>query len=71
MIKEYLAEAEERMNKSAEALKRELATLRAGRATPALLDKIQVDYYGAMTPLNQMANISAPESRMLLIQPLG
>ena len=69
MIKEYLAEAEERMNKSAEALKRELATLRAGRATPALLDKIQVDYYGAMTPLNQMANISAPESRMLLIQP--
>ena len=62
MIKEYLAEAEERMNKSAEALKRELATLRAGRATPALLDKIQVDYYGAMTPLNQMANISAPES---------
>ncbi|MEE0776160.1 MAG: ribosome recycling factor [Bacillota bacterium] len=69
MIKEYLAEAEERMNKSAEALKREFATLRAGRATPALLDKIQVDYYGAMTPLNQMANISAPESRMLMIQP--
>ena len=69
MIKEYLEDAERRMEKTSEALKKEFATLRAGRATPALLDKIQVEYYGAMTPLNQMANISAPESRLLVIQP--
>lgn len=69
MIKEYMEDAERRMEKTSEALKHEFATIRAGRANPSLLDKIQVDYYGAMTPLNQMANISAPESRMLLIQP--
>lgn len=69
MIKEYMEDAERRMEKTSEALKKEFATLRAGRATPALLDKIQVDYYGAMTPLNQMANISAPESCMLVVQP--
>lgn len=69
MIKEYMEDAERRMEKTSEALKKEFATLRAGRATPALLDKIQVDYYGAMTPLNQMANISAPESRLLVVQP--
>ncbi len=69
MIKDYIEEAERRMGKTAEALKREFATLRAGRATPALLDKIQVDYYGALTPLSQMANISAPESHLLMIQP--
>ncbi len=69
VIKEYMEDAERRMEKTSEALKREFSTLRAGRATPALLDKIQVDYYGAMTPLNQMANISAPESRLLVVQP--
>lgn len=69
MIKEFMEAAEEKMTKTCEALKRDYATLRAGRATPALLDKIQVDYYGAPTPINQMANISAPESRLLLIQP--
>ncbi len=69
MIKEYMEDAERRMEKTSEALKKEFSTLRAGRATPALLDKIQVDYYGAMTPLNQMANISAPESRLLTVQP--
>jgi ribosome recycling factor len=69
VIKEYLEDAERRMEKTSEALRREFATLRAGRATPALLDKIQVDYYGTMTPLNQMANISAPESRLLVVQP--
>ena len=57
------------MKKSIEALKREYSTLRAGRATPALLDKIMVDYYNAPTPLNQVANISVPEPRMILIQP--
>ncbi|GIO29968.1 MULTISPECIES: ribosome recycling factor [Paenibacillus] len=61
--------AEERMEKAISALKRDLATLRAGRATPALLDRVQVEYYGAMTPLNQLANINTPDSRTLMIQP--
>lgn len=61
--------AEERMEKAIAALKRELATLRAGRATPALLDRVQVEYYGAMTPINQLANISTPDPRTLMIQP--
>lgn len=61
--------AAERMEKAIGALKRDLATLRAGRATPALLDRIQVDYYGTPTPLNQLANINTPDSRTLLIQP--
>lgn len=69
MIKAYLEAGEEKMTKTCEALKREYATLRAGRATPSLLDKVQADYYGVPTPINQMANISAPESRLLLIQP--
>jgi ribosome recycling factor len=61
--------AEDRMDKAIGALKRDLASLRAGRATPALLDRIQVEYYGAMTPVNQLANLSTPDSRTLLIQP--
>ncbi|MGZ9584604.1 ribosome recycling factor [Paenibacillus marinisediminis] len=61
--------AEERMEKAVGALKRELATLRAGRASAALLDRIQVEYYGAMTPVNQLANISTPDPRTLIIQP--
>ncbi|WP_150267725.1 ribosome recycling factor [Paenibacillus tepidiphilus] len=61
--------AEERMEKAIGALKRDLATLRAGRASTALLDRIQVEYYGAPTPVNQLANISTPDSRTLLIQP--
>jgi ribosome recycling factor len=62
-------DAEERMEKAIGALKRDLGTLRAGRATPALLDRIQVEYYGAMTPVNQLANINTPDSRTLLLQP--
>ena len=54
--------AEERMEKAILALKRDLATLLAGRAAPALLDRITVEYYGAPTPLNQLANISTPEN---------
>ena len=50
-------------------LKRDLTSLRAGRATPSLLDRIQVEYYGAMTPVNQLANLTTPDSRTLLIQP--
>ncbi|MGG3306332.1 ribosome recycling factor [Paenibacillus lautus] len=61
--------AEERMEKAILSLKRDLATLRAGRAAPALLDRISVEYYGAPTPLNQLANISTPDSRTLMIQP--
>ncbi|MMZ62847.1 Ribosome-recycling factor [compost metagenome] len=61
--------AEERMDKAIQALKRDLATLRAGRATPSLLDRIQVEYYGAPTPVNQLANINTPDSRTLMIQP--
>ncbi len=69
MLDLVYSEAEERMEKVIGAFQRELATLRAGRATPALLDRIEVDYYGTMTPLNQMAGVSAPESRLLVIQP--
>ncbi|MDY8024003.1 ribosome recycling factor [Paenibacillus polymyxa] len=61
--------AEERMQKAIQALQRDLASLRAGRATPALLDRIQVEYYGAMTPVNQLANVNTPDSRTLMIQP--
>lgn len=69
MIKEIISSAEDKMKKTIEALKKEYASLRAGRATPALLDKVQVEYYGAMSPINQMANVSVPEPRMLVIQP--
>ena len=67
--KEVYSSHEERMQKALDALRRELSTLRAGRATPALLDKVTVDYYGTPTPINQVANIAVPEPRMLTIQP--
>lgn len=57
------------MKKAMDALRRDLSTIRTGRAAPALLDRVHVDYYGTDTPLNQVAGISAPEARMLLIQP--
>lgn len=57
------------MEKAVASFRRELATVRAGRANPALLDKVMVDYYGVNTPLNQLAGISAPEARLLVIQP--
>ncbi|MEY4480636.1 MAG: Frr [Bacillota bacterium] len=63
------ASAEERMEKAVGALRRELASLRAGRASVSLLDRVQVEYYGAMTPVNQLANISTPDARTLIIQP--
>jgi ribosome recycling factor len=69
MIKDVLADAESRMQKSIEALHRDLNTIRTGRASPALLDRLHVDYYGTPTPLNQMAGVSAPEARLLVIQP--
>ena len=64
-----LTDTNERMTKSIDALKRELSTLRTGRATPSLLDNINVDYYGTSTPLNQLASISAPDSQAIIIQP--
>jgi len=68
-VKDVFASQEEKMKKAIDALRRELASLRAGRATPALLDKITVDYYGTPTPVNQVANINVPEPRMITIQP--
>lgn len=69
MVKDVLSDTEQRMGKTVESFRREMASLRAGRATPALLDKVQADYYGTMTPINQMANINVPEARMLEIKP--
>ena len=68
-MKEIFAVSEEKMNKTVGALMNEYAAIRAGRANPAILDKIVVDYYGAPTPVNQMAAVSVPEARTLLIQP--
>ncbi|MHB1404764.1 MAG: ribosome recycling factor [Desulfitobacteriaceae bacterium] len=69
MISGVLKEAEERMHKAVDALRKEFGTIRAGRANPSLLDKVLVDYYGTPTPVNQLANISVPEPRLLVIQP--
>jgi len=69
MIKEVCKSSEEKMKKTISVLKKELASLRAGRANPSILDKIVVPYYGTPTPLNQIASISAPEPRVLVIQP--
>jgi ribosome recycling factor len=69
MIEDVLDSAKDRMAKAEDALKRELATIRTGRASPALVDHIRVEYYGAQTPLNQLATVAAPEARLLTIQP--
>jgi ribosome recycling factor len=69
MIDELIEDARGRMAKSVEATQHELATVRTGRASPALLERVVVDYYGAPTPLNQLATISAPEARLLTVQP--
>lgn len=69
MIKDIINTADEKMNKTVGVLKKELAAMKAGRANPAMLDKIEVEYYGSMSPINQLANISIPEPRVILIQP--
>ncbi|AAO35831.1 ribosome-recycling factor [Clostridium tetani] len=69
MLKEIMNTAEDKMSKALLALKKDLASLKAGRANPAMLDKIEAEYYGTMTPLSQLANISVPEARILQIQP--
>jgi len=68
-IKDVLSQAEERMRKAVEHTRSELARIRTGRASPELLSGVRVDYYGTPTPLNQLAAISSPEPRMLIVQP--
>jgi ribosome recycling factor len=69
MIDEYLQDARERMHKSVEATRTSFGSVRTGRASPTLLDRIVVEYYGTQTPLKQMATVNAPEARLLTIQP--
>lgn len=69
MIDALLEDARERMVKSLESTQHEFATVRTGRASPALLDRVVVDYYGAPTPLHQLSTISAPEARLITVQP--
>jgi ribosome recycling factor len=69
VIDETLFDAEEKMEKAVSVAKDDLATLRTGRANPAMFSRIVVDYYGAMTPLNQLAGVSVPEARMAVIKP--
>jgi ribosome recycling factor len=69
MIKDVLDQAKDHMGKTEEALKRELASIRTGRASTSLVDHVRVDYYGAPTPINQLATVAAPEARLITIQP--
>ncbi len=68
-IEAVLAEAERKMGQSIEAMRRDISTLRTGRATPALIEDLSVDYYGSPTPLKQIAAISAPDARAIMVQP--
>jgi len=68
-IEEFLADAKRRMDKSIEATHHEFNSIRTGRASPALLDRVTIDYYGTPTPLKSLASISAPEPRLLVVQP--
>ncbi len=69
IIDELIEDGRDRMAKSVEAMRHEFGSVRTGRASPALLDRIMVDYYGASTPLRQLATISTPEARLLAVQP--
>lgn len=69
MVEDTLHEADSRMRKSLEALSRDLAAVRTGRASSALVEHLQVDYYGTPTPLNQLATIATPDARLITIQP--
>jgi ribosome recycling factor len=69
MIEDVLADAEKRMSSSLDALRRDLANIRTGRASTGLVDHLEVDYYGAPTPMNQLATVSVPEARLLVISP--
>ncbi|TWT04574.1 ribosome recycling factor [Planomicrobium sp. CPCC 101079] len=69
MPKSVMSETQQKMTNAIQAFSRELSSIRAGRATPAILDKLTIDYYGAPTPVNQVAGISIPEARLIMIQP--
>jgi len=69
MTDDVMKDAEVHMQKAIDALRRELLTIRTGRATPALVERVMVEYYGVPTPLNQVAGITAPEARLLMISP--
>ena len=69
MTTDIINSAEDKLKKTLEGLKKDYGTLRAGRATPSLLDKVMVDYYGTPTPVNQMANVTIPEPRIIMIKP--
>jgi len=69
VVKKIHTDTEERMNRAVEGIRKELASIRTGKATTSLLDGIRVDYYGTLTPLSQVANISVPDARLLVIQP--
>ena len=69
IIEDFLKDAREHMDKSVDATRGKFGSVRTGRASPALLDRIMVDYYGTMTPLKQLATVSAPEARLLTVQP--
>ena len=69
MLKDVLKDARERMDKAVDSLQVDLRSIRTGRASPSLVEKLTVDYYGAPTPLNQLAGITVPEPRMLMIRP--
>ena len=69
MTKDVIKSAEDKFGKTLDALKKDYGTLRAGRAAPSLLDKVMVDYYGTATPVNQIANVTIPEPRMIMIKP--
>jgi ribosome recycling factor len=69
MVDDIFAETERRMQKAVEALRHDLTAVRTGRASASLLERIQVDYYGAPTPINHVANVTVPEARLLVIQP--
>lgn len=69
MIEDVVKSAEERMDKAVGVLKRDLGTVRAGRATPSMLDKVTVEYYGSPMPVNQVGSVTVPEPRQLLITP--
>jgi ribosome recycling factor len=71
MINDVLRDAEERMQKAVDALQDDLRTVRTGRASPALVERLSVEYYGSPTPLQQLATISAPEPRLLAIRPFN
>src|SRR5947209_19812435 len=69
MANKHLVEGEERMKKALESVRRELATIRSGKATPALLDTVRVEAYGSVVPLQQVGSVTAPEPKLIVVQP--